>query len=141
MPKGKIHTVKETAEMTGMAMSQTMMKKMRDDLRSQTCLIIECQGRYLVGYNGFALRWTESYSDAWRTRDIETARMVADRFGGQIMLFNPVVRQLRKFEEGNHEEVSEGCSKEQAQDHGSPQPGNEKAVEGCPLGRSGLQGT
>ena len=40
---------------------------------------------------------TESYSDAWRTRDIETAEMVADRFGGNVMLFNPVARQLRKF--------------------------------------------
>jgi hypothetical protein len=84
----------------------------REDLRRQTCLIIESQGKYLVGFNGFALRWTESYSDAWRTRDIGTAKKVSDRFGGSIMLFNPVARQLRKFEEGNHEKVSEGCGKE-----------------------------
>ena len=70
---------------------------MKDDIRRQTCLIIESQGKYLVGFNGFSLRWTESYSDAWRTRDIETAVMVADRFGGNVMLFNPVARQLRKF--------------------------------------------
>lgn len=92
---------------------------MRDDLRRQTCLIIESQGKYLVGFNGFAMRWTESYTDAWRTRDIETAKKVVNRFGGSIMLFNPVVRQLRKFKEVNHEEVSEGCCKEQAQDYGS----------------------
>ena len=65
-------------------------------------MIIENQGKYLVGFNGFALRWAESYSDAWRTRDIETARKVVNRFGGTIMLFNPVVRQLRKYE-GQHE--------------------------------------
>ena len=93
----------------------------REDLRGQTCLIIENQSKYLVGFNGFALRWTESYSDAWRTRDIETARKVVNRFGGTIMLFNPVVRQLRKFEEENNEKVSEGCCKEQAQDYGCSQ--------------------
>lgn len=85
---------------------------MRDDLRRQTCLIIESQGKYLVGFNGFAMRWTESYTDAWRTRDIETAKKVVNRFGGSIMLFNPVVRQLRKFKEENHEKVSERCCKE-----------------------------
>ena len=76
---------------------------MKQDIRLQTCLIIESQGQYLVGFNGFALRWSESYSDAWRTRDIDAARMVVDRFGGSIMLFNPVARQLRKYREGQHE--------------------------------------
>lgn len=93
----------------------------RDALRRQTCLIIENQGKYLIGFNGFALRWTESYSDAWRTRDIEEAKKVVRRFGGTIMLFNPVARQLRKFDEGYHEKVSEGCCKEQTQDNGSSQ--------------------
>lgn len=92
---------------------------MKDDIRKQTCLIIESQGKYLIGFNGFALRWTESYSDAWRTRNVEAANRVVRRFGGTIMLFNPVARQLREFEEGNHEKVSEGCCKEQTQDYGS----------------------
>ena len=92
---------------------------MKQDIRLQTCLIIESQGKYLVGFNGFALRWSESYSDAWRTRDIDAARMVVDRFGGSIMLFNPVVRQLRKYREENHEKVSERCGKGQTQDNGS----------------------
>ena len=74
----------------------------RDDLRRQTCLIIESQGKYLLGFNGFALRWTESYSDAWRTRNVEAAKKVVRRFGGTIMLFNPVVMQLRKYREGQH---------------------------------------
>ena len=102
---------------------------MRDDLRRQTCLIIENQCKYLIGFNGFSLRWAESYSDAWRTRDIETAKKVVARFGGTIMLFNPVVRQLRKYKEENHEKVSEGCGKEQAQDYGSIQQGHEETVE------------
>jgi hypothetical protein len=105
-----------------------------DELRKQTCLIIENQGKFLVGFNGFSLRWTESYSDAWRTRDIETAKKVADRFGGSIMLFNPVVRQLRKYREENHEKVSEGCCKESTQDNGSIQQGHEKTLERCLVG-------
>ena len=113
---------------------------MRDDLRRQTCLIIEQDGKFLIGFNGFCMRWSESYSDAWKTRDIETAKKVIDRFGGQLMLFNPVVRQLRKYKEENHEKVSERCCKEQAQDYGSIQQGHEKTVEECPVERSGLQG-
>lgn len=73
---------------------------MNDYLRRQTCLIIEQKGEYLIGFNGVFLRWGNSPSDAWRTRDIDAAKKVADRFGGQIMLFNPVVMQLREYRGG-----------------------------------------
>lgn len=46
------------------------------------------------------LRWSISPWDAWITRDTETARKVADRVGGEIMLFNPVAGQIRKIREG-----------------------------------------
>jgi hypothetical protein len=103
----------------------------RDEIRKQTGLIIEKDGEFLIGYTGIFLRWGTSPSDAWRTRDIDAARMVVDRFGGTIMLFNPVVRQLRKYREVNHEKVSEGCCKEQAQNNGSIQQGHEKTLERC----------
>ena len=92
-----------------------------DEIRKQTCLIIERDGEFLIGYNGIFLRWGISPSDAWRTRKIDAARMVAEKFGGTIMLFNPVARQLRKYKEVNNEEVSEGCCKGKAQDYGCSQ--------------------
>ena len=90
----------------------------RNEIRRQTCLIIERDGEFLIGYNGLYLRWGISPYDAWKTRDIEDARRVSGRFGGTIMLFNPVVRQLRKYEEGKHEKASARDRKEQAQADG-----------------------
>lgn len=69
---------------------------MTDDIRRQTAIVIEKDGEYLIGFSLF-LRWGGSYFDAWRTRDVETAQAVAERTGGEMMLFNPVVGQIRKF--------------------------------------------
>ena len=66
------------------------------DIRKQTSLIVAKNGSFLVGFSVF-LRFSQSPYDAWRTRKVETARMVADRIGGELMLFNPVVGQLRKY--------------------------------------------
>lgn len=41
------------------------------------------------------LRWSIYATEAWRTRNREKARKVARRTGGTVMLFNPVVRQMR----------------------------------------------
>ena len=106
----------------------------KQDLRKQTCLIIEQEGEFLIGFNGLFLRWWISPYDAWKTRSIEKAKMVQDRFGGTIMLFNPVVRQLRKYREENNEKVSEGCCKGQTQDNGCSQQRNEKTLERCLVG-------
>lgn len=106
----------------------------RDEIRKQTGLIIEKDGEFLIGYNGLFLRWGISPSDAWKTRDIDAAKMVSEKFGGTIMLFNPVVRQLRKYREENHEKVSEECGKGQTQDNGCSQQGNEKTMERCLVG-------
>lgn len=75
---------------------------MRTDIRSKTGLIIRKDGEYLVGTICYStdLRWSISPWDAWITRDTETARKVADRVGGEIMLFNPVAGQIRKIREG-----------------------------------------
>lgn len=67
------------------------------DVRRQTALIIAKDGGFLVGFSLF-LRFSKSPYDAWRTRKVEAARMVADRIGGELMLFNPIVGQLRRYE-------------------------------------------
>lgn len=69
---------------------------MRKDLRTQTTIVIEKNGDFLIGYSLF-LRWGKSPYDAWHTRDRNAAQMVADRIGGTMMLFNPVVGQIREF--------------------------------------------
>ena len=67
------------------------------DIRKQTCLIIRKNGKYLVGRRMITvgLYWSESKYDAWRTRDKEQARQTALIVGGIVMLFNPVVNQIR----------------------------------------------
>ena len=70
---------------------------MKNDIRKQTGIIIRKNGEYLVGKIVFSneLRWSNSPYEAWRTRDKEQAREIARRTGGVMMLFNPIVNQLR----------------------------------------------
>lgn len=70
---------------------------MKDDIRKKTCLIIRKNDEYLVGtiLYGNDLRWSGSPYDAWRTRDREKAEEYARRTGGIVMLFNPIVNQMR----------------------------------------------
>ena len=70
---------------------------MKDDIRKKTCCIIRKHGEYLVGYIVFTdeLRWSASPYDAWKTRKKENAEEVARRTGGIVMLWNPVVRQMK----------------------------------------------
>lgn len=69
---------------------------MKNALRTQTTIVIEKNGEYLVGFNYF-LRWAVSPYDAWHTRDRTAAQMVANRIGGRMVLFNPVVGQIRTY--------------------------------------------
>lgn len=70
---------------------------MKDDIRKKTCLIIAREGEYLVGKIVYSadLRWSGSPYDAWMTRNREQAERVARRTGGIVMLFNPIVKQMR----------------------------------------------
>ena len=70
-----------------------------DAVRKQTCLIVRKNGKYLVGRMMLTggLKWSESKYDAWRTRDKEQARQTALIVGGIVMLFNPIVNQIRVF--------------------------------------------
>ena len=71
----------------------------RMDIRRQTGLIIRKDGEYLVGYIVYTdeLRWSSSPWDAWRTRIRAKARSIAEKTGGEVMLFNPVAGQIRKM--------------------------------------------
>ena len=70
------------------------------DIRRKTCLIIRKGNEYLVGFIVYSreLRWSLSKWDAWRTRDMEAARRVARKAGGELMLFNPIAGQMREIE-------------------------------------------
>ncbi|MBO7663643.1 MAG: hypothetical protein J6U01_09760 [Clostridia bacterium] len=67
------------------------------DIRRATCIIIRKDGEYLVGTILYStdLRWSWSPYDAWRTRRKEDAERVAGKVGGEMVLFNPIVRQMR----------------------------------------------
>ena len=67
------------------------------NIRKETCLIIRKNGEYLVGTILYSrdLRWSTSPYDAWKTRDRERAEETARKTGGIVMLWNPVVRQMK----------------------------------------------
>jgi hypothetical protein len=69
------------------------------DIRVATGIIIEKDGEYLVGTILFStdLRWSASPWDAWITRRREQALRVAEKVGGNRILFNPVAGQIREF--------------------------------------------
>ena len=69
----------------------------REALRRETCIIIRKDGEYLVGTILYStdLRWSWSQYDAWRTRKREDAERVAGKVGGEMVLFNPIVKQMR----------------------------------------------
>ena len=68
------------------------------DVREKTVLIIKRGDEYLVGVICFSteLRWSKSKFDAWTTRRSEDAERVAGTVGGTVMLFNPIVNQIRE---------------------------------------------
>ena len=68
------------------------------DIRRQTVMIIRKDGEFLVGYVLWSdeLRWSVYPWDAWKTRIRAKAKSIAEKTGGEIMLFNPVAGQLRE---------------------------------------------
>ena len=67
------------------------------DIREYTRIIIRKNSKFLVGYVLYSdqLRWSDSPHDAWWTRNKEDAQDMARVSDGVMMLFNPVVGQLR----------------------------------------------
>ena len=72
---------------------------MTDDLRRATRLIIKKDNEYMVGRILYSrqLRWSTSPNDAWWTRDMDKAQFVARQLGGTVVLYNPVVNQIRNL--------------------------------------------
>ena len=72
---------------------------MRNEIRRQTGIIIGRAGEFLIGTVMYStdLRWSTSPYDAWRTRNRDDARRVAKITGGELWLFNPIARQIRKL--------------------------------------------
>ena len=70
---------------------------MTENLRKATRLIIKKDGLYMVGRILYSreLRWSTSPNDAWWTRDMSKAEFVARQLGGTVVLYNPVVNQIR----------------------------------------------
>ena len=67
------------------------------DIRKQTSIIIRKNSEFLVGKICYSneLKWSSSPYDAWRTRDREEAAEVARATGGVMVLWNPIVKQMK----------------------------------------------
>ena len=61
----------------------------RNDAESRTKLIVQVGMKFLYAGdpNGF-LRYSTSPYDAWHTRNITKARWVAEKVGGNVLVFN-----------------------------------------------------
>lgn len=68
------------------------------DIRLKTTLVIRKNGEYLQCRTAFGnLQWAISPYDAWMTRNVQHARAVAGKVGGEIVLFNPIVGKMRQY--------------------------------------------
>ena len=72
---------------------------MKTDIRTKTCLVIEKNGEYLSGYGTFmgTVTWDRHLSNAWTTRDKDEALRVAEKYGGSLVLFNPIIWRTKKL--------------------------------------------
>ena len=72
---------------------------MKNRIRKKTCIIIRKGNEFLVGVilKSTDLRWSTSPYDAWSTRDRGDAEMVAAMVGGKMVLFNPIVNQMKEM--------------------------------------------
>ena len=72
---------------------------MKNRIRKKTCIIIRKGNEFLVGVilKSTDLRWSTSPYDAWSTRDRGDAEMVATMVGGEMVLFNPIVNQMKEM--------------------------------------------
>lgn len=72
------------------------------DVSKHTCLIVRKGVEYLVGWNRLrGLTWSIYAYDAWQTRDVRAARKVAMKCGGTLMLFNPIIGEIKEWRKEN----------------------------------------
>lgn len=75
-------------------MSEETLRK----LREKTGLIVRKDGEFLQCLDMFyKLRWSTSPYDAWITRCVEDAQAVAEKVGGELCLFNPIIGSLKEY--------------------------------------------
>lgn len=70
---------------------------MKQDIRTKTVLIVEDDGWYLSRIEMLTGRviWSRELSEAWRTRDRNKANAVAEEYVGRLMLFNPIIWEVK----------------------------------------------
>ena len=66
-------------------------------IKKQTSLVVMKDGEFLRGLFYYGLAWSTSPYDAWRSRNISFASAVADKLGGSLWLFNPIIGQARQY--------------------------------------------
>ena len=74
------------------------MTYVKPDIRKQTYLIILKDGKYLSKVGTLLIggpSWNQHLSNAWRTRNRELARRVAEKYNGQLALFNTIIWEVR----------------------------------------------
>lgn len=75
-----------------------MSEETKRKLQEKTGLVVRRDGEFLQCLDMYyKLRWSTSPYDAWITRDVEDARSVADKVGGELCLFNPIVGSLKEY--------------------------------------------
>ena len=68
-------------------------------IRMKTVLIVERDGEYLsrkMLLTGTVM-WSNSKWEAWKTRDRDLAEAMAARYGGRLMLFNPIIGRIKEY--------------------------------------------
>ena len=70
---------------------------MKPDIRRATVLVIRKDGRYLSRREAFTGRivWDPHLGNAWKTRNREKAHDAAEKYGGEMMLFNPIIWEVK----------------------------------------------
>lgn len=73
---------------------------MKRKVSERTVVIIGREGKYITGtvLGGRTLKWSSSPYDAWSTRSIGIARIIAEQVGGDLFLFNPIISQTKLLE-------------------------------------------
>lgn len=68
-------------------------------LRMATALVVFRDGKYLSRKEMLTGRiiWDQHLSSAWRTRNRDKARKTAEKYGGTLRLFNPIIWEVKRL--------------------------------------------
>ena len=70
-----------------------------DEIRKQTVLVVWRDGSYLSRKEMLTGRivWDPHLSSAWKTRNREKAMETAEKYGGELLLFNPITWEVKSL--------------------------------------------